>query len=160
MHLCHLCTQILQSIINKCSHLSLDHNFSKKRTYCQRMFVDWHKILIWISEPETGIFHCIEPRLPLQISRWWNCNRSQLSERTKPIRAATTLAICANSAAHSLCPPTTATVAEFTLAHLHTSHTFFPQSSIIPYKSHCIYHPIPFINTRPSKTRDRISVYN
>lgn len=51
------------------------------------------------------IFHCIEQRLPLQISRWWNCNRSQLSGRTKPIRAATTLAICANSAQRPLCPP-------------------------------------------------------
>lgn len=61
------------------------------------------------------IFHYIEPRLPLQISRWWNCNRSQLSERTKPIRATTTQAICANSAQRSLCLPA---------AHRQTSHTY------------------------------------
>lgn len=55
-------------------------------------------------EPGKDIFHCSEPLLPFQISRRWYCNRSQLVERTKPIRAATALAICANSAAHSLWP--------------------------------------------------------
>lgn len=58
-----------------------------------------------LNRPGKGIFHRIEPQLPLQISRRWNCNRSQLCERTKLIRTTTTLAICANSAADSLFPP-------------------------------------------------------